>query len=83
MERVAIIKSEIMDIFGYKFEEILAMQQKKPLNKKIDTSVPSTNDATHYESDMFLLKKYGEKKLREMEYMGVIDRLERGGHLNE
>lgn len=69
------------NIFGYTFEEIQAAQQGAPLGRKIDASKP-VDDAGHHETDLKLLEQYGETTLRKMGYLGVIDRLARGGYLN-
>ena len=70
-------------IFGYTFDEISLAQQGGRLGRVIDASKPVTDDSAMEESDLALLAQYGEQKLRDMGYMGVIDRLERGGHLKE
>lgn len=74
--------SETKKLFGYSFDEIRNAQQGHRLGKVIDTSKPATKyDPECERQDLELLHKYGEEKLREMGYMGVIDRLSRGGHL--
>lgn len=70
------------DIFGHTFDEISLAQQGGRLGRVIDTSKPTIDDSAIEESDLKLLAQYGERKLRDMGYMGVIDRLERGGHLS-
>ena len=70
------------DIFGYTFDEISLAQQGGRLGRVIDTSKPTLDESATEESDLKLLAQYGERKLRDMGYMGVIDRLERGGHLS-
>ena len=70
------------DIFGYTFAEINAAQHGERLGRVIDTSKPPTDDAAHAESDLKLLAQYGEQKLRDMGYMGVVSRLERSGKLS-
>lgn len=69
-------------IFGYTWEEIQIAQQGGRLGRVIDTSKPAIDDSAIEESDLKLLAQYGERKLRDMGYIGVIDRLERGGHLS-
>lgn len=68
------------NIFGYTFEEIKIAQQGGRLGRVIDTSKPQQFDSVQ-ERDLSLLSEHGETKLREMGYMGVIDRLGRGGYL--
>ena len=64
-------------IFGYEFEQIKRAQQGGRLS---DPVIPK--DDSHYlPHDKQLLEQYGENKLREMGYLGVIDRLERHGVL--
>lgn len=76
--------SEINKIFGYSFDDIRNAQQRHELDKVIDTSKPATTyDPERERQDLELLSKYGEEKLREMSYMGVIDRLSREGHLGK
>ena len=69
------------NILGYIFEEIKRAQQGGRLNRVIDTSKPAPFDSVQERVDVELLHGLGEAKLREMGYMGVIDRLERGGYL--
>jgi hypothetical protein len=68
------------NILGYTFEEILSAQQGGRLRRVVDTSQPLL-DPVQERADVQLLVGYGEKKLREMGHMGVIDRLERGGYI--
>jgi hypothetical protein len=71
------------DIFGYTFEEIQKAQQGGRLARVVDTSKPAASlDPERERADLQLLHEHGEAKLREMEYWGVIDRLERGGYLS-
>ena len=70
------------NIFGYTFDEIKAAQQGQRLGRAIDATKPPQGAEKHLESDLKLLAQYGEAGLRDMGYMGVIDRLERGGHLS-
>lgn len=75
------------NIFGYTFEEIKAAQQGERLGRVIDTSKPEPFDPAPFDpvqerADVKLLHGLGEAKLRELGYMGVIDRLERGGYLS-
>lgn len=70
------------DVFGYTFEEIKAAQQGGRLGRLIDTSKPLPFDPVQERADVKLLQGLGEAKLRELGYMGVIDRLERGGYLS-
>ena len=67
------------DIFGYSFDVINAAQQRGRLGRVIDTTKPLADDKARQDDDRKLLEQYGEKKLRDMGYMGVIDRLERNG----
>ena len=70
------------DILGYTFDEILKAQQGERLGRVIDTSKPEPFDPVQERADLKLLVGYGEAKLRELGYFGVIDRLERGGYLS-
>ena len=70
------------NILGYTFEEIKAAQQGCRLGRVIDTSKPEPFDPVQERADVKLLHGLGEAKLRELGYMGVIDRLERGGYLS-
>ena len=70
------------NILGYTFDEIKAAQQGGRLGRVIDTSRPLPFDPVQERADLQLLAGYGEAKLREMGYMGVIDRLARGGYLS-
>ncbi len=69
-------------IFGYTFDEILKAQQGERLGRAIDTSKPEPFDPVQERADLKLLVEYGEAKLRELGYFGVIDRLARGGYLS-
>ncbi len=69
-------------IFGYTFEEIQIAQQGGRLGQSVNVSKPEPFDPVRERADLDLLYGYGEVKLREMGYLGVIDRLERGGYLN-
>lgn len=69
-------------IFGYAFDEIKAAQQGGRLGRVIDTSKPEPFDPVQERVDVKLLHDLGEAKLRELGYIGVIDRLERGGYLS-
>ena len=68
-------------IMGYTFEEIRVAQQVGRLGRVIDVSKPAPVDPDRERADVKLLQDLGEAKLRELGYMGVIDRLERGGYL--
>ena len=70
------------NILGYTFEEIKTAQQGGRLGRVIDTSKPAPFDPVQERADVKLLHGLGEAKLRELGYMGVIDRLERGGYLS-
>lgn len=69
------------DIFGYTFEEIQEAQQGGRLGRTVDTSKVEPFDPVRERADLDLLNGLGEAKLREMGYLGVIDRLGRGGYL--
>jgi len=69
------------EIFGYSFDEIKAAQQGGRLGRVIDTTKTPPDDKERLDADVRLLEQYGEKKLRSMGYMGVIDRLERAGRI--
>ena len=69
-------------IFGYDWEDIQRAQQGGRLGRVIDTRQdPHASDAQHLESDIKLLEQYGVDGLREKQYFGVLDRLERAGRL--
>ena len=70
------------EIFGYTFEEIRVAQQGGRLGRVIDTSKPIPIDPVREQADLALLVEHGDAKLREMGYMGVVDRLERAGYLS-
>ena len=70
------------EIFGYTFDEIKAAQQGEKLGRTVDVSKPLPFDPVQERADVKLLQGLGEAKLRELGYMGVIDRLERGGYLS-
>ena len=70
------------EIFGYTFEEIRCAQQRGRLGRVIDTSKPIPIDPVREQADLALLVEHGDAKLREMGYMGVVDRLERAGYLS-
>ena len=70
------------EIFGYTFEEIRVAQQGGRLGRVIDTSNPIPIDPVREQADLKLLVEHGDAKLREMGYMGVVDRLERNGYLS-
>lgn len=70
------------NILGYTFDKILKAQQGERLGRVIDTSKPEPFDPVQERADLKLLVGYGEAKLRELGYFGVIDRLERGGYLS-
>lgn len=69
------------DIFGYTFAEINRAQQGGRLGIVIDASKPESFDPVQERADLRLLHGMGETKLRELGYMGVIDRLQRAGYL--
>ena len=47
-----------------------------------DSPTPALADKDCEDADVALLDKYGEKGLRDIGYLGVIDRLERSGHIS-
>ena len=68
-------------IFGYEWSDIQRAQQGGRLNRTIDTSKPVSHAAT--DADIALLQKHGADGLRQMGYMGTIDRLVRAGLMEE
>ena len=68
-------------IFGYEWSDIQRAQQGGRLNRTIDTSKPASHVAT--DADLTLLALHGADGLRQMGYMGTIDRLVRAGLMEE
>ena len=62
-----------MNIFGYTWDEIKNAQQGGSLGRRVTSEIckPLATD-----SDWALLERYGEVELRNMQYFGVLDRLE-------
>ena len=61
-------------IFGYKWEDIQAMQNGVHTRPTVDVSKPSKGAATQQDRDM--LAKHGTQGLRDNGMWGVLDRLE-------
>ena len=69
-------------IFGYDWRDIKRAQQKGgTLSKQVPVS--DTNKEILMKGDLSLLRKHGYKKLIEMKYFGVIDRLQRAENKKE
>lgn len=68
-------------IFGHSWEAIQRAQRGGSLHGHIDISKDSCPAATpeEAEGDRQLLEKHGEHGLRDRQYFGVIDRLQRAG----
>jgi len=60
-------------VFGYEWEDIQKMQQKKDVPRTINLSTDGKQPAT--EADYKMLEKHGVDGLRKLEYYGVLDRL--------
>lgn len=59
-------------IFGYTFQEILDMQQRKQITRTPSTRIGPLEPT---EADFKLLAEYGMDGLEKMQYYGVIERL--------
>lgn len=57
-------------IFGYSWQDIQDMQQRRYVPKRIVARPKATHD------DLAMLDKYGMDELKRMGYWGVIDRLQ-------
>jgi len=69
-------------IFGYDFEEIRAAQQGARLGRLVDLSKPAYDEsADQLRKDIAMLRELGEEELHRRGYAGVIDRLQRAGHI--
>ena len=66
-------------IMGYTWDAIQRAQHGGKLHQSIDTSKPL--DHSLMAGDLELLAKHGASGLREMGFMGVIDRLQRNGNI--
>ena len=64
-------------VFGYTWKQIQKAQQKMAFREYIPSTPTGQKSAT--QADVDLLVKHGLEGLREMQFFGVIDRLQGSG----
>lgn len=69
-------------IFGYDWEDIQRAQRGGTLRRNITSKPASDMTDERISADLDLLRKHGVQGLHDMQFYGVIDRLQRAGHID-